>query len=339
MGKSNESGYFAIFFAFFRRIYLAQKSNRQEADTLPNTLVKSAVIPGRRLTARARRNVTGWLFVTPLLAFFGMFYIYPMIDALVTSFQGFDYTSYYFVGWENYQTIFNDKLFWMSLLNTTIFVLLVVVPGTILALLMSLCINSFRSGASRAFFKAAFYIPGITSVVSLAMVWQYLFDNSFGLGNFLLKALGFQPVNFLGGNLVYASMSLILISTSLGSWIVVMTAGLNGISKELYEAAMIDGANGRQSFFKITLPLLKPTLLYVIVTATVGAFQIFAILLLMTGGGPAYKTTTILMLIYREAFMNMNIGRACAEGIILCIIVCSIAVIQFKCLGGDDVEY
>jgi len=119
---------------------------------------------------------------------------------------------------------------------------------------------------------------------------------------------------------------------------VVFAAALSGIPRDLYESASLDGATQVDSFLRITLPMLKPSILYVVVTTTIGAFQVFAIILLMTGGGPAYKTTTILMLIYREAFVNMNFGLANAMGIILCLIICLIAFIQFKLLK-TDIEY
>jgi multiple sugar transport system permease protein len=190
----------------------------------------------------------------------------------------------------------------------------------------------------QSFLKATFYIPGVTSLVSIAMVWEYIYNNQFGLANYVLKTLGLSSVNFLGADWAYFALTLILLTTSIGSSIVIFTAAMNGIPSDLYESASLDGAKPLRSFFSITLPMLKPTLLYVIVTSTIGAFQIFAIILLMTGGGPAYKTTTILMLIYREAFVNMNFGIANAMGMVLCVIICLIAFLQFK-LFKSDVEY
>ncbi|WJH37430.1 sugar ABC transporter permease [Paenibacillus sp. CC-CFT747] len=272
-----------------------------------------------------------------MLVFFIAFVVYPILSSIKSSLYGFDYTEYYWAGLDNYRTILQDELFRKSVSNTLLFVVLLVPAVTVLSLFLSVLINT-HSNKMQSFLKATFYIPGVTSLVSLAMVWEYIYNNQFGLANYALKTLGMAPVNFLGADWAYFSLTLILLTTSIGSSIVIFTAALNGIPAELYESASLDGAKPVRTFVSITLPMLKPTLLYVVVTSTIGAFQIFAIILLMTGGGPAYKTTTILMLIYREAFINMNFGIANAMGIVLCVIICLIAFLQFKVLKSD-VEY
>ncbi len=290
-----------------------------------------------KLSAGAKREITGWLFVFPMFACFLAFVIYPIIEAFRLSLYGFNYVKYFWTGFGNYISIFRDKVFLLSIGNTLKFVVYIVPTVTIVALILSLLINRW-SGKVQGFFKSAFYIPGVTSVVSLTLVWQYIFNEQFGMLNYLVRLLGGEGMNWLGVGLAYPSLTVIMVSISLGSSIVVLTAGLNGIPLELYESADIDGVRPLARIWYITLPLLRPTLLYVIVTGTIGAFQIFAIILLMTGGGPAYDTTTMLMLIYREAFMNMNFGIACAMGFVLSLIVCVIAIFQFKFLS-TDVEY
>lgn len=290
-----------------------------------------------KLSFQSRRDVTGWLFMLPMLICFFTFVIYPVFDTIKTSLYGFDYVKYYWTGLNNYKEIFSDKVFITSIVNTFLFVIYIVPTGTIAALLISLLINK-QGAKAQGIYKAIFYIPGVTSVISLTMVWQYIFNFQFGIANYILKLLGVESANWLGLELAYPSLSLIMISLSLGASIVIITAGLNGIPVELYEAAYIDGAKGLTVFFKITLPLLRPTMLYIIVTSTIGAFQVFVLIFLMTGGGPGYSTSTMLMLIYREAFMNMNFGKASAMGFVLCIIVSTIAAIQFKYFSSD-VEY
>ena len=290
-----------------------------------------------KLSTGAKREITGLIFVFPMLACFLAFVIYPVVEALRMSLYGFDYTKYYWTGLGNYISIFRDRVFLKSIKNTFMFVLYIVPSVILVSLFLSLLISKWTQ-KWQGFFKAVFYIPGVTSVVSMTLVWQYIFNDSFGLANYLLKLLGGNSVNWLGVSFAYPSLSLIMLSISMGGSIVVITAGLNGIPAELYESASIDGVKTWSKFFCITLPLLKPTLLYVVVTATIGAFQVFAVILLMTGGGPAYDTTTMLMLIYREAFINMNFGVACAMGFVLCILVCIIAIFQFKFLSSD-VEY
>lgn len=293
--------------------------------------------PKRMGRLQLSREINGWLFVAPMLVFFLAFVVYPIGSSIKSSLYGFDYTEYYWTGFGNYVTIFQDELFRKAIRNTLTFVICLVPAVTVLALILSVMIHN-HSNKMQSFLKATFYIPGVTSLVSIAMVWEYIYNNQFGLINYVLKSIGLQPVNMLGVDWAYFAITLILITTSIGSSIVVFTAALNGIPADLYESASLDGARKLRSFFSITLPMLKPTLLYVVVTGTIGAFQIFAIILLMTGGGPAYKTTTIMMLIYREAFVNMNFGIANAMGIVLCVIICLIAVLQFR-VFKSDVEY
>ncbi|WP_135556989.1 carbohydrate ABC transporter permease [Paenibacillus cymbidii] len=285
-----------------------------------------------------KKEAIGWLFVLPMLVFFGLFVLYPILDSIRTSFYGFDFSHYYWAGLDNYRSLFADELFWKSMKNTLVFVAYLVPSITVISLLLSLFINN-RSMRAQAFFKAVFYIPAVTSIVSITLVWGYMLNNQFGLANYLLRLLGHEGmINWLGVNWVYGSLSLILITINIGNPIVVFTASLNGIPGDLYESASLDGAKPMEKFFYITLPLLRPSLLYVIVTTTIASFQVFAIILLMTAGGPAFKTTTILMLIYQQAFVNMNFGMANAMGIILCLIICCIAFLQFK-LFKSDIEY
>lgn len=292
---------------------------------------------GKISSIRLRSEISGWLFVLPMLLFFLIFVIYPIISAFRSSLYGFDYTHYYWAGWDNYRTIFKDKLFWKSIRNTLEFVLYLVPSITVLALMLAVIIHTYPK-KMQSFFKAAFYVPGVTSIVSLTMVWQYIYNGQFGLGNYVLSLFGIDAVNWLGVNSATVALSLIVLTISIGAAVVVFTAALGGIPQDLYESASLDGAKPWQMFFRITLPMLKPTLLYVIVTGTIGAFQVFAIILIMTGGGPAYRTTTIMMLVYQQAFVNMNFGIANAMGIVLCVIISLIAYVQFKFLKSD-IEY
>ncbi|MBO9605871.1 MAG: sugar ABC transporter permease [Paenibacillaceae bacterium] len=291
----------------------------------------------RRMNAAARREVTGWLFMLPMMLFFVTFLFYPIVKAIRMSLYAFDFTKYYWAGFDNYVEIFKNETFLLAIKNTVLFVVIIVPCVTIVALLLAVGINRL-SHWKQSFFKAAFYIPGVTSAVSLTMVWEYIYNNQYGIANYTLKKMGVEPVNWLGAQYGVSSLSLIMITLALGGSLVVLSAGLNAIPKDLYESAYIDGAKPRDTFFRISLPLLKPSLLYVIVTGTIGAFQVFAIILLLTGGGPAYKTTTILMLIYREAFFNLNYGMANAMGIVLCVLIGLIALVQFRALKSD-IEY
>ncbi|MZQ86065.1 ABC transporter permease subunit [Paenibacillus sp. 5J-6] len=286
---------------------------------------------------RLRREISGWLFVLPMLLFFLLFVVYPILKAIKSSFYGFDYTKYYWSGLDNYRTIFTDPLFWKSIRNTLEFVLYLVPSITVIALMIAVTLYAYPK-KMQSFFKAAFYIPGVTSIVSLTLVWQYIYNGQFGLGNYIMGLVGLQSVNWLGVHSATLALSLIVLTISVGSAVVVFSAALGGIPKDYYESAALDGAKPGKMFLQITLPMLKPTLLYVVVTGTIGAFQVFAIILIMTGGGPAYRTTTIMMLIYQQAFVNMNFGIANAMGIVLCVLISLIAYVQFKFLKSD-IEY
>ena len=290
-----------------------------------------------RYSMRGRREIAGWLFVLPMFAFFITFVIYPIISSFVSSLYTFDYVKYTLSGFDNYKHLMQDSLFHKATWNTILFVIILVPVISILGLIMAAIINLYPQ-RMQTFFKAVFYVPGVTSIISLVMVWEYMYNNQFGLGNYVLTSLGFDSVNFLGAKFATPSISLILVTIMIGGALVVYAAALNGIPRDLYESASLDGATALDSFLRITMPMLKPAILYIIVTATIGAFQVFAIILLMTGGGPAHRTTTIIMLIYREAFVNMNFGLANAMGILLCLFICLIAFIQFKLLK-TDIEY
>jgi len=144
---------------------------------------------GKMGSIRLRREISGWLFVLPMLLFFLVFVVYPILSAVRSSLYGFDYTHYYWTGLDNYRTIFKDELFWKSIRNTLEFVLYLVPSITILALLLAVVIHTYPK-KMQSFFKAAFYIPGVTSIVSLTMVWQYIYNGQFGLGNYVLDLFG-----------------------------------------------------------------------------------------------------------------------------------------------------
>jgi multiple sugar transport system permease protein len=214
-----------------------------------------------------------------------------------------------------------------------------VVPGALsLALLLAFLVQPLRP-RTQTFFKAAFYLPGVVSSVVLALVWAWLYNADFGLLNYLLSLVGVDPGLWLGDRRVaLPAIALMTVVSGLGVPLLLLLASMGAIPDTYYEAARIDGAGPVRQFFAVTLPLLKPTLLYLLIVMTIGSFQVFETVYLMTNGGPSYATTTLVFLIYESAFRYYDFGLASAQAVVLFMLVAAMAVVQFTWLGGD-VEY
>lgn len=288
-------------------------------------------------TKRLYKERYGYIFTAPALIFFTIFYIYPIFDAIKTSLYDFRAYTVSWVGFGNYADILKDDVFLKSLINTCEIVIMNVPANLIFGLLIAMMINRWGKKA-QGFFKGAFYIPAVTSVVSLTLTWQYILDYDFGFLNYFFRKIGIGKINYLSESSALITTTLIVFTMCLGGNIIILAAALDNIPAYYYEAADIDGAGAWKKLWSITLPLMKPSLLYVLVMGTIGSFQMFAIILLFTGGGPNYATSTILLLLYQEAFVHGNFGRSCAMAVILSVIIILLAVVQFKTMKSD-VEY
>lgn len=283
----------------------------------------------------------GWCYVfiaMPVVVFLS-FTLYPLLRAFIMSFQQYQVMGSTWVGLDNYRQIFRSSLFGKALINTVIFTLGTVPVNVLISLGLALVI--FPLGKkSQTFFKAAFYLPAVTSGVTLSLVWLFMYDPTpDGLMNKALAIFGIPNVNWLGTkNMALFSLMLMTYLGGHGGGIILYLAALGGIPKTIYEAADIDAASSWSKFKNITWPLLKPTTLYMFVTGIIGSFQAFMQAYLMTNGGPDHATTTIGFLIYEEAFQYFQFGLASAEAFILAAIIITISLIQFKYLGSD-VEY
>lgn len=188
--------------------------------------------------------------------------------------------------------------------------------------------------------KLFMYLPGVTCSVALILSWKYMFDPNVGMLRSVLGLFGVTKVSvFDSARTAIPIMSLLAACTNFGANLIIYCAALDAIPNDYYEAAELDGASKRRQFISITIPLLNPTIVYVFITATIGALQIFVIPQLMTGGGPNYSTSTLLMLVYNTAFTNNQFGYASAIGVILFLITAIIAIIQFRVTRRDAVEY
>ena len=263
-----------------------------------------------------------------------------MLLGVFTSF--FDYTlkKFDFIGIQNYINLFQDEIFWKSLKNTLVIVVGSVPVVMIFSLFVAATIYEKRA-ATRSFFRGGFFLPVVTGSVAVTVVWKWIYDPLNGILNYLLESAGMidQPIMWLGDKrFAIWAIIIILLTTSVGQPIILYVAALGNIPQSYIEAAEVDGGNSWQIFTKIKWPCLMPTTLYVVVITTINSFQCFALIQLLTSGGPNYSTSTIMYLVYEKAFKLTQFGYANAMGVVLAIIIGIISMIQFKVLG-NDVEY
>lgn len=287
---------------------------------------------------KVREWMMSYLFLLPALTFFLIFVVYPMIRGIYMSFFDYNITSFEFIGLENYKTLYADKTFHKSLINTTILVIVAVPVVIAFSIFVAMSIYK-KSEWFRSLCRGIFYLPAVTSVVSVTVVWGWIYHPNFGILNYITGFFGLEPISWLGDpRTALMAITLILITTSVGQPIILYVASLGNIPTSYLEAAEIDRATPWQIFRKITWPLLMPTSLYVIVITTINSFQCFALIQLLTSGGPIYSTSTVMYQVYQEAFLLGNFGLASAMGVILAVIIGIISIIQFKYFG-NDVEY
>ena len=289
----------------------------------------------RRLVMR--ETATSYLFLAPFLIFFVMFVVYPMFMCVYTSF--FDATmgkEDVFIGFQNYKTLFQDEVFWIALKNTLIIVF-VSVPVTCAFSLWVASVISRMHVAATSLFRCIFYLPVVTGSVAVTMVWKWMYNNYYGIINYLGTQTGVldQNINWLGDpKFALGCIILILLTTSVGQPIVLYVSALDNVDKGMIEAAEVDGASRFQAFWKIKWPQMMPTTLYILVITTINSFQCFALIQLLTLGGPNNSTMTIMYYIYYNAFKLYKYGYGNAMGVILAIIIAILSAVQFK-LGEE----
>lgn len=287
---------------------------------------------------RLYKDRWGYAFIAPSFVLFAVFFLVPVVWGGYLSLLDYQVFNKEWVGLQNYKEILHDSVFWLSFRNTALYTLGIVPLWLGKALIISALIFPLAKPI-QTFFKGAFYLPHVTSSVIISMVWLWIFNPPFGLLNYIMELLGFAPHAWLG-DVRTALLSIILMQVVMGggSSIVLITAAMGGIPYHLYEAAYLDGATKTQAFFKVTIPLLRPTILYLLVTGTISSFQVFTNVYLMTQGGPQFSTMTLVYLIYDTAFKQLKFGLASAQAVVLFAIVFALAIVQFKFLG-QEVEY
>jgi multiple sugar transport system permease protein len=280
----------------------------------------------RRSEARA-----GWLFVAPALIHLLVFALFPIAVAFLISLYKWQLfkPSGEFVALQNYVYSFTEPAFWNAMWNSLRYAAAAVPLGMAVALAIAILVNQRLRGIT--IFRTLFYIPAISSGVAISMIWIYIYLPESGLINSMAKAFGISSVDFLNKP-EWAMWALVFMSIwiGLGPRMVLFLAGLIGIPSSLYEAASLDGAGRWRSFWNITLPMLVPTTLFVMVTSTIGAMQVFTPVYMMTKGGPEDTTDVVGYHIYSEAWVNFNTGLASAKSFVLLVVVAAISYFQFR---------
>jgi multiple sugar transport system permease protein len=284
----------------------------------------------RRLSkARQREELWAYLFLLPQYLGLICFVLGPVLVTLFLSFSEWNLVAPpQWIGLENYRVSLQTDVFWQTWRNTIYYVVASVAGSMVLSLILALALNEKLRGVT--FYRGIYFLPVVTSAVAVSIVWRWLYNPDFGLLNVLLTAVGLPPLPWLN-SLTWSMPSVIIMSVwhTVGYNMVIFLAGLQGIGDHFYEAAEIDGANALQRFRYITLPLLSPTTFFILVTATIGAFQAFNQIYIMTNGGPANTTRVILLHIYILAFRLFKIGEASAVSWALFLILFGLTMVNF----------
>jgi ABC-type sugar transport system permease subunit len=270
---------------------------------------------------KKKKNVTtdncAYWFIAPYYIFFLLFVLFPIIVNIGLSFTDFNLKTISFTGLKNYADLLQDGLFWKSVQNTLIYVIFTVFMTLILGFILALALNNAALWGTR-FFRGFIYLPYVTSMVSMSMVWLWMYDPTHGVFNVILEALGFDARQWLyDEKLALGAMIVMGVWKGVGYYMTLYLAGLNNIPGYLYEAASIDGAGYLQKVFRITIPMLRPVTFFIVITGVINAFNVFEQVNVMTGGGPMNATTTIVHQIYTRAFTEYRMGYGAAEAVFL----------------------
>ena len=289
---------------------------------------------GRSRVLARRETFSAYMFLLPSLLFFITFVVVPMF--LCVYYSLFDYGLAGIKGFEglgNYTQLFQDGTFKAAVINTLILVVVAVPCVTAFSLWVGASIYKMHS-FSRSFFRCVFYLPVVTGSVAITVVWKWILNPYNGILN---QVLGTTPFDWLGNpNTALWCIILILFATSIGQPIVLYVAALGNVDQTLIEAAEVDGATKLQVFWKIKWPQVMPTTLYVLVITTINTFQCFALIQLLTHGGPSDSTMTIMYQVYDTAYRLHDLGYACAIGVVLAIIIAIFSALQFKLAKTDN---
>lgn len=273
-----------------------------------------------------KENYAAWLFILPALAGTFVFIIIPVICSFGLSFCNWDLINpIEFAGFDNYREIFTEPLFYKIFLNTIVFAVSTSVFGVIIPLILAVILNDKIRGSE--FYKTAYFLPFITPMIVIGVVWQWIFDPNIGILNNLLQI----HINWLYDTR-FAMPALIIVSVwkLIGYNMIIFLSSLSTINQSLFEAAKIDGASPVRIFKSVTVPLMSPTIFFVVIITAISSFQIFDLIYLMTQGGPLDSTNVLVYAIYKNAFEYFNVGKASAIAYVLFVVILVLTLIQWN---------
>jgi multiple sugar transport system permease protein len=278
----------------------------------------------------------GWAMTAPALTAIGLFFFVPAIAALILSFTDFDIyalanlNNLRFIGFDNYQRLVTNPLFWQAMGNTMWFVIFGV-PLVVIASLAAAMLVNARTLRWRGIWRVALFAPFVTTLVATAVVWNYLLHTRYGLINYALGGLGIAPVDWLGNPKTALPAILLFVAwKSFGYNMIIFLAALQSVSRDLEDASRVDGAGAWMRFRHVTLPAIAPTVLLVAILTVAGMFQLFAEPYVMTQGGPARSTVTVLYFMFEEGFKWWNLGSGSAVAFILFLCILAVTLVQLK---------
>ncbi|CCU85179.1 MULTISPECIES: sugar ABC transporter permease [Mesotoga] len=287
---------------------------------------------------KTRKGLFGFIFLLPVIVMISIFFIYPLIKVVLMSFQEWKIMGgSSFVGLSNYKKALVDDEFWKTLWNTIIYAIIVTPMIFVPAVLLANALK--KTSRSTKIFRTIFFLPYAISFVAASYIWQWIYNDSYGILNYILISLNLigQPINWLGQTWLSRVMVSIMVAwKTLGFTMIIVIAGLQGISPQIYEAASIDGAEKSQVFRYITLPLLRPTLVLALILSLAGSFKAFDHFYIMTKGGPLKTTETIVMYINKIGFEFYDIGFGSAVSVIFLGILLLISYLQLKAGGFQN---
>lgn len=286
--------------------------------------------PGFKALWRSRFS---YAFIAPAMIVFVIFMVWPVFWSILLAFQNFGMDKGMFEGWVgfgNFKAVFADLSFKRAAINTALYTIFVV-PATVFSALVLASLIHPLSKRAGDFYRAAFYLPGVASVVVMAMVWRWIFDVQYGVLNAILGVVGIAPVEWLTSpDWSLFSIALSTILRGPGGALLIYLAAMSSIPESLYEAASIDGAGTIRKWWNITVPMLAPTTLFLVITQTIASFQVFAQVLMLTDGGPGDSSTVLVHRIYAMAFRDLDIGPASAMALLLFLFIVTVSLIQFR---------
>ena len=284
--------------------------------------------------SKTKKKVLPYLMVAPSMLVFILFSFIPIIYMVYLSFHDWNFISpdMNFVGLKNFQFLSTDPRFLQTMRNTFLYTVLTVLGFVILGILMALALN--KNTKVHSFMQSTIFAPHIISLVSISMLWLWLMDYDYGLFNYILGKFGINPVRWLTDpNVVMYSLAAVSVWKGVGYYCLIFLSGLQAIPNDIYEAAALDNTPWHRKLFKITIPMLSPTIFFVGITSIIASFKVFETISIMTQGGPMNSSNTIVYYIYETGFKFFNMGLSSAAGVILFIVIAILTFLYFKLMA------